>query len=53
MMNSELLLLIKKHTDTLIEQTITRPQETLDFVMNKQMQLFSLNILLNLVEEGK
>ena len=26
-MNNELLLLIKKHTDTLIEQTRTKPQE--------------------------
>ena len=26
-MNDELLLLIKKHTDTLIEQTKTEPQE--------------------------
>ena len=26
-MNNELLLLIKKHTDTLIEQTKTKPQE--------------------------
>ena len=28
-MNNEMLLLIKKHTDILIEQTKTRPQETL------------------------
>ena len=28
-MNNELLLLIKKHTHTLIEQTKTRPQETI------------------------
>ena len=27
-MNNELLLLIKKHTDTLIENTKTRPQKT-------------------------
>ena len=26
-MNNELSLLIKKHTDTLIEQTKTKPQE--------------------------
>ena len=39
-MNNELSLLIKKHTDTLIEQTKTKPQETLEFKMNKQMQTF-------------
>ena len=52
-MNNELLLLIKKHTDTLIEQTRTKPQETLEFEMNKQMQTFSYNPSINLVEEGK
>ena len=51
-MNNELLL-IKKHTDTLIEQTKTKPQETLEFKMNKQMQTFSFNPLINLVEGGK
>ena len=52
-MNIELLLLIKKHTDTLIEHTKTKPQETLDFKMNKQMQSLSFNPPINLVEEGK
>ena len=52
-MNNELLLLIKKHTDTLIQQTKTRPQETLELKMNKQMQTFSFNPPINLVEEGK
>ena len=52
-MNNELLLLIKKHTDTLIEQTRTKPQETLEFKMNKQMQTFSFNPPTNLIEEGK
>ena len=52
-MNNDLLLLIKKHTDTLIEQTKTKPQETLEFKMNKQMQSFSFNPPINLVEEGK
>ena len=52
-MNNELLLLIKKHTDTLIEQTKTKPQETLEFKMNKQSQTFSFNPPINLVEEGK
>ena len=39
-MNNELLLLIKKHTDTIIQQTKTKPQETLEFKMNKQRQIF-------------
>ena len=52
-MNNELLLLIKKHTDTLIEQTKTKPQETLEFKMNKQKQTFSFNPPINLIEEGK
>ena len=48
-----MLLLIKKHTDTLIEQTKTKPEETLEFKMNKQMQTFSFNPSINLIEEGK
>ena len=52
-MNNELLLLIKKHTDTLIEQTKTKPQETLEFKMDKQTQTFSFNPPINLVEEDK
>ena len=52
-MNNELLLLSKKHTDTLIQQTKTKPQETLEFKMDKQMQIFSFNPPINLVEEGK
>ena len=52
-MNNELLLLLKKHSDTLIEQTKTKAQETLEFKMNKQMQTFSFNPPIDLVEEGK
>ena len=52
-MNNELILLIKKHTYTLIEQTKTKPQETLEYKMDKQMQTFSFNPPINLVEEGK
>ena len=52
-MNNEFLLLIEKHTDTLIEQTKTKPQDTLEFKMNKQMQMFSFNPSKNLIEEGK
>ena len=52
-MNNELLLLIKKHTDTLIEQTKTKPQEIPEFKMTRSKQTFSFNPPLNLVEEGK
>ena len=52
-MNNELLLLNKKHTDTLIEKTKTKPQETLEFKMNKQMETFSFNPPIKLVVEGK
>ena len=48
-----MLLLIKKHTDTLIEQTKTKPQETLEFEMNKQKQTFSFNPPINSLEEGR
>ena len=48
-----MLLLIKKHKDTLIQQTKTKPQETLEFKMNKQMQTFSFPPPINLIEEGK
>ena len=37
----------------MIDQTKTKPQETLEFKMNKQMQTFSFNTPINLVEEGK
>ena len=52
-MNNELLLLIKKHTDTLIEHTRTKPQETLEFKMINQIQTFSFSPPINLIEEGK
>ena len=52
-MNNEWLLLIKKHTDTLIQQKRTKPQETLEFKMNKQRQTFSFNPPINLIEEDK
>ena len=52
-MNNELLLLIRKHTDTLIQQTRTKPQETLEFKMNNQKQTFSFSPPINLFEEDK
>ena len=48
-----MLLLTKNHRDTLNEQTKTKPQETLEFKMNKQRQTFSFNPPINLVAEGK
>ena len=43
----------KNKSDTLIEQTKTKSQETLEFKMNKQMENFLFNPPINLVEEGK
>ena len=50
-MNNELLFLIKKHTDTLIQQTETKAQESLEVKMNKQKQTFSFNPPLNLLRK--
>ena len=52
-MNNELLLLTKKHNDTLIEHTKTKTQGTLELKMNNQMQTSSFNAPINLVEERK
>ena len=52
-MNNELLLLIRKHTDTLIQQTRTKPQETLKFKMNNQKQTCSFSPPINFFEEDK
>ena len=52
-MNNELLLLVKKHSDTLIDQTKTKPQETLEFKMIRSKQTFSFNPPIILVDEGK
>ena len=48
-----MLLLIGKHTDTLIQQAKTRPLETLEFKMIRSKQTFSSNLPINLLEEGK
>ena len=53
MMITEILHLIKKHTDTLIEPTETKPQDTLKFKLKKQVQTFSFNLPISLSEEGK
>ena len=51
-MKNELSVLIQKHTNSLVEQTITRPQETLEFKVDMQMQTFSFSPPINLIEEG-
>ena len=52
-MNNELLLLIKKNSDTLLEETKTKPQKLLEFKMNKQMETFSFSPPIYSVEEEK
>ena len=39
-MNNELLLLFERHTDSPIGQTKTKPQETLEFKLHKQLETF-------------
>ena len=48
-----MLLLIKKYTDTLIEKTKTKPQETPEFKMNKQIETLSCTPPIILFDEGK
>ena len=48
-MNNKLSLLIKKQT--FIEQTKTKPQETLEFQRIEQTETFSSSPPINLVEE--
>ena len=52
-MNNKLLLLIIKHTDTLIQQTKTKPEETLEFKMIRSKQTLSFSPPINLVEEDE
>ena len=52
-MKNGLLLLIKKHADTYIEQTRTRTQEISEFKLKKLMETFSFHPPINLTEEGK
>ena len=48
-----MLLLNKKHTDTLIEQTKSKPQKKLEFKLNKQTENFSFSPSKNISEYGK
>ena len=52
-MNNDLLLLIKNHTDILVQQTKTQPQQTLEFRMITQLKFFSFDSLFNLDDEGE
>ena len=52
-MNRELLLLIKNQKDKIIEQTKTKPQETLEHRIKKQMETFSFSPPISLSEDGK
>ena len=47
-MQIELPLLIKKHTDTLVELTKTEPSEMTDFKLKEQMDSFDFNRPVNL-----
>ena len=47
-MNDEVLLLVKKHTDTLIEETKKKPQKTIEIKLKQQMQTFSCKPPINL-----
>ena len=51
-MNNKILFLFKEHTDTLIEQTKTKPQETLEFKLDKDMETFSFIPPINISDEG-
>ena len=48
-----MILLVKKRTDTRIEQTKTNPHETLEFILNKQMKTFSFSPPKKMSEEEK
>ena len=52
-MNKAFLLLNLENFDVLIEQTRTKPQETLEFKFDEPREIFSFNFPLNLEEEGR
>ena len=53
MINNGLLLLNKKHAETLIEQTKRKPQETVENNLNNQTQTFFFPPPIKYSEEGK
>ena len=44
--------MIREYTNTLIEQTRSRPQEVLEVKLNMQMDKFPVSLPLNFYEEG-
>ena len=52
MMNTEMLVLIKKHTDKVNEQTKSPPQETLEIKLNRQIETFCFSPTTNPSERG-
>ena len=52
-MNTELLLVPKKHTVTNIERTMKKPKEILEFKMRRQVETFPFSPPVNLFEETK
>ena len=46
-MNNDLLLLVKKHTEALIEQTKSKPQLKLELKLNEQIETFSFSPPIN------
>ena len=48
---NKLLVLIKKLTNAVVEQTRTKPQEILKYKLSKQMETFSCNPPISLTEE--
>ena len=53
MTSNEPLLLVEKQTDTLIEQSKTKLQETLELKMKKQLGTYYFSPAINCSEEGK
>ena len=51
-MNNDMLLLMEKHTDTLIEQTKTKP-EAIEYKLNKPMEFIFFPPATNLIDENK
>ena len=49
----KLLISKTKNCQTLFEQTKTKPQKTLEFTMDKQMQTFPINPPIKLSEQDK
>ena len=52
-MHNELILLIKNHTGTSIEQTKSRPEETLEFMPDKQKGTFFSSPPIHLAEKKR